>query len=184
MRAEARRTTTTRPDAELPPEQRAPWADFLVDLATLELAVQEVYDGDGLEEAAAPPADEIVALPPAELLAARFATAPSLRLFAFAAPVHDYLTAERRGEHPPLPAPRPTALAVARRDWRVRFHPLFPQQHALLAALAAGRTLREAAAAASLPPEEPIDPAVLRGWLRRWWKSASSRASSAPRNNA
>ncbi len=160
--------TSTRPDAELPAEERAPWADFLVDLATLELAFQEVYDGEGLEDQPPPPVDEVVALPPAELLAVRFAAAPSLRLFAFGSPVHEYLTAARRGEHPALPQPRPTALAVARRDWRVRFHALFPQQHALLSALASGQTLGEGVAAASLPPWDAIDPAVLRGWLRGW----------------
>lgn len=158
----------TRPDADLPSNERAPWADFLVDLATLELAFQEVYDGEGLEQQAPPPVDEVVALPPAELLVLRFAPAPSLRLFAFGSPVHEYLAAVRRGEHPPPPQPRPTPLVVARRDWRVRFHSLFPQQHALLATLAAGRTLGEAVAVASLPPWEAIDPAVLRGWLRQW----------------
>ncbi len=158
----------TRPDADLPPDERAPWADFLVDLATLELAFQEVYDGEGLEEQAPPPVDEVVALPPRPLLATRFVPAPSLRLFAFGSPVHEYLTAVRRSEHPSPPQPRPTALAIARRDWRVRFHSLFPQQHALLLALAAGRTLGEAVAAASLPPWDAIDPAVLRGWLRGW----------------
>lgn len=159
---------TTRPDAARPAAERAPWADFLVELATLELAFQEVYDGEGLEAAVPPPVDEVVALPPEALLATRFVPAPSLRLFAFGFATHAYVAAVRRGEEPPLPAPRPTPLAVARHQWRVRFHPLFEPQHALLVALDGSRTLGEAMAAAALPAWDPIDPAVLRAWLRVW----------------
>ena len=158
----------TRPDAARPAAARAPWADFLVELATLELVFQEVYDGDGLEGAVPPPVDEVVAPPPGALLATRFVPAPSLRLFALGFATHAYFAAVRRGEEPPLPAPRPTPLAVARHQWRVRFHPLFEQQHALLAALDGRRTLGEAMAAAALPTWDPVDPAVLRAWLRYW----------------
>lgn len=158
----------TRPDAGLPEEERAPWADFLVELAAVELAVQEVYDGEGLEETALPEADEIVALAPSELLARRFVASPSLRLLHFAFPVHDFVAAVHRGEGPALPPPRATPLAIVRRDWRVRLWPLFEQQHAVLAALAGGATLGEAAAAASRGPWDTIDPAVLRSWLRGW----------------
>src|SRR5262245_11063565 len=73
----------TRPDAARPATDRAPWADFLIELATLELAFQEVYDGDGLEAAVPPPVEEVIALPPGALLARRFVPAPSLRLFHF-----------------------------------------------------------------------------------------------------
>ena len=162
----------TRPDAARPAAERAPWADFLVELATLELVFQEVYDGEGVEAAVAPPVDELVALPPGALLAARFVPAPSLRLFELGFATHAYLAAVRRGEDPPLPAPRPTPLAVARHRWRVRFHPLFAQQHALLAALDGSRTLGEAMTAAALPAWDPIDPAVLRGWLRCWLEAS------------
>jgi Putative DNA-binding domain len=156
----------TRPDADWPAEARAPWADLLVELATLELACQEVYDGPGLEGGPAPAADEILALPRAALLAARFVPAPCLRLFCFDFPVHDYVAAVHYGEAPALPAPRVTPLAVSRRDYRVRFHPLFPDQHALLTALDGRPSLGEALA--MLDDAQPIDPAVLRCWLRLW----------------
>ena len=156
----------TRPDADWPAEARAPWADLLVELATLELACQEVYDGPGVEGTLAPAADEVLALPRAALLAARFVPAPCLRLHRFDFPVHDYVAAVHRGEAPALPAPRATPLAVSRRDYLVRFHPLFTDQHALLAVLDGRRTLGEALAALDVP--EPIDPAVLRSWLRAW----------------
>jgi len=162
----------TRPDAARPAADRAPWADFLIELATLEVAFQEVYDGDGLEAATPPSVDDVVALPPAALLAARFVPAPSLRLFTFDFPTHAYLAAVRRGEQPSLPPPRPTRLAVTRHQWRVRFHPLVERQHALLAALDGNRTLGEAIAAATCPAWDRVDPAVLRAWLRSWLEEA------------
>lgn len=156
----------TRPDADRAPEDREPWADFLIEVATLELALPEVYDGPGLEGVALPAVDDVVSLPSAELHAARFAPSPSLRLFAFRFPVAAYVTAVHRGESPPLPGPAPTPLAVCRRDFRVRLHPLYEGQPDLLAALDGTRTLGEALA--TLPAGEPIDPVVLRGWLRAW----------------
>ena len=158
----------TRPDAGLPDEERAPWADLLVELAAVELAVQQVYDGDGLEAASLPRVDEVVALAPSELLARHFVPSPSLRLLHLAFPVHAFIAAVHRGESPALPSAQPTPLAIVRRDWRVRLWPLFEQQHILLAALAGGTVLGEALAAATRGPWESIDPAVLRGWLRGW----------------
>jgi hypothetical protein len=162
----------TRPDAARPAAERAPWADFLIELATLEFVFQEVYDGEGLETAVRPAVDEVVALPPGALLATRFVPAPSLRLFELGFATHAYLTVVRRGEEPPLPAPHPTPLAVTRHQWRVRFHPLFKQQYALLAALDGSRTLGEAIAAAAFPAWDPVDPAVLRAWLRGWLEAS------------
>lgn len=66
------------------------WPDFLVDLARLERTFAEVYDGDG--EGA--------------VLRTRY-------------PVAGYLAAVRRGEDPPLPAPKPSVVAVDRPGWVV-----------------------------------------------------------------
>jgi hypothetical protein len=73
----------TRPEGER-------WPHFLIDLARLERAFGEVYDGDGSE----------------------------IRLRT-TYPVASYLDAVRRGEDPPLPAPSPAVVAVNRRDWVV-----------------------------------------------------------------
>ena len=73
----------TRPDDEH-------WPDFLIDLAHVERAFAEVYDGDGSE----------------------------IRLRT-TYPVASYLQAVRRGEDPPMPAPSPSVVAVNRRDWVV-----------------------------------------------------------------
>lgn len=75
----------TRPEGE-------GWPDFLIDLARLERAFQEVYDGDG---------GDVV-------LTTRY-------------PVADYLAAVRRGEDPSPPAPKTARVTVSRRDWVVTF---------------------------------------------------------------
>jgi len=67
------------------------WPDFMIELAQLEAAFHEMNDAP------------IVA-----------------RLFRFRYPVDVYLLAVRAGNPPSeFPAPRPTCVAVMRRDWRV-----------------------------------------------------------------
>ena len=66
------------------------WPDFLIDLARLERTFAEVYDGDG---------ERVV-------LRTRY-------------PVAGYVAAVRRGDDPPLPAAKPSVVAVDRRDWVV-----------------------------------------------------------------
>jgi len=66
------------------------WPDFLVDLARVERAFAEVYDGDGEQ-----------------------------RVVPTRYPVAAYVAAARRGEEPPMPERRPSRVAVGRRDWVV-----------------------------------------------------------------
>lgn len=73
----------TRPEGEQ-------WPDFLVDLARVERAFAEVYDGDGEEQ----------------VVRTRY-------------PVAAYVAAARRGEEPPMPERRSSRVAVGRRDWVV-----------------------------------------------------------------
>src|SRR5919108_5113491 len=96
----------TRPDD-------AEWADFVIDLARLERAFLEVYEGPGDEHA--PPPDV-----PAEPAAGAVAEpATGLRLLRSRYPVGDYLRAVRRGGQPPLPAPAASRIALGRRDYVV-----------------------------------------------------------------
>lgn len=140
----------TRPDTD------ETWPDFMVDLASFERAVAEVFDGEGAEgrpllaPGAAPGPD------------ARLRTVPCLRVLRARFPVDDFLRAARRGEDPPLPAPRETRVAVSRRDWVVTFTPLDAAGERALRAIAAGSTLGEAAHAAGLGDEELAT--AVRGW--------------------
>jgi hypothetical protein len=159
----------TRPDAHAPPEERESWADFMVDLATLELAVLQVFDGPGLEGEAAPSAEQVRALTDEQLLSARPVPAPCLRLFAFRSPVHQYWLAARRGEDPPVPAAAASFVALSRKSYRVMVHDLSSEQHALLRGLDGTRLLHQAldrvagerqGSGAGLP--------LARQWLSAW----------------
>jgi hypothetical protein len=100
----------------VPPEQR----DALglpAQIARVERAASEVAGEPGVEGRAP------VALPgPLELLsgAVRVETAPCLRLLDLDYDLLDFCAALERGEHPALPGPEPTSVAVTRAHWQVR----------------------------------------------------------------
>jgi hypothetical protein len=139
-----RHLAQTRPDAALPPDQREPWPDFLVDLATLERAYHEVYDGPGTEEMKTPDRASILELPDAALLALRPVLSPALRLLVFRYPVHEYRGAVLAGDSPPPPEPSTTGLAVVRRHFRVRFRLMTPEHVACAGACDGRRRVDEA----------------------------------------
>lgn len=154
----------TRPDADAAPDRRERWPDFIIDLASLELAFLKVYDGPGLE-ADPPDARALRAIDAGALLATRLAPAPCLRLFAFRYPVHEYWRAARRGDQPDLPPPRACFVAMTRRDYRVVLHEVAEAQHALLRALDGRRSVGQALdqGARERPPL-----AIVHDWLCEW----------------
>lgn len=117
------------------------WADFLIDLARLDWTFGEVFDGPGLEDH--PPFDPepLGQLMPDQWERARLVPARCLRLVAFRYPVNDYYTQLRSGQRPSIPEPVPTWLAVTRRDYVVRRHPLSHPQFELLGGIAQGLTV-------------------------------------------
>jgi len=155
----------TRPDAE---GERESWIDFVIELATLEHAFAKVYDGPGLEGRASLDAEELRARGDARLLEARPAHAPSLRLFAFSHPVHNYMLDARGGGEPSRPGPSETFVALTRRDYTVVIYELDAPQYSFLNALDGRRTVAEALDAAA--PFVGLDARlrVARGWLCEW----------------
>jgi hypothetical protein len=142
----------TRPDD-------AEWPDFIIDLARLERTFMEVYEGPGVE---GEPVPDLPAEPDA---AAVLEPACCLRLVRSRFPVGDFLRAVRRGEHPPLPAPAASRLAVSRRDYVVTLTPLDAPRYAALEALVGGAPVGEAAAAAGLDLAELWT--AVRGWAEQ-----------------
>ncbi len=120
------------------------WADFMIDLATLELAFNEVFDGPGIEGEHLLDQAAIMAIPHDRLPDSRLIPAPCLRLLAFRYPVHRYLAAVRRGEEALVPEPAETLLAITRRDFVVRHFELSAPSYAVLSAILNGQTLGEA----------------------------------------
>lgn len=96
------------------------WARFLIEVATLERIYSEVFDGPGEERTPSTFHEQLRQLSPDSWAELRLETAPSLRMFRFEFPVHEYLTAIRQNQNPEIPAPQTTWLIVNRRDFVVR----------------------------------------------------------------
>jgi hypothetical protein len=139
---------------------------FALELARLERAIQDVFDAP---ECTSLSAEAIAAVPPERWARARLVPIPAFALLAFEHPVNAWYQAFK--DEAPLPslAPAPSYLAVFRQEGRAWRMDLTRAQHALLAALAAGRALEPALLAlaeqghdlAAIAPE-------LQGWFRTW----------------
>jgi hypothetical protein len=136
---------------------------FIVDLARLEHAIDQVFDGPGPETESAAGGDP----------AAGVALVPGLVLLKFRFPASTYFTAWKAGQQPAWPAPGEQYLALLRRDYIVRRHELTPVQFQLLSSLSAGHTLEESLAAIA-PHEASIDASIdelaedVRRWFTHW----------------
>lgn len=185
------------------------WPDFLIDLATLELAIAEIFDGPGAEgEPLLAPADLLARRAGADFAKARLAPVPCLRLLRFRYPVNAFyssamaMRARRPVESPEVLDPRPAApeaasgaaaadlpipdpgeehVALSRTDYVVRRYPLTPFEFAVLAALVAGATVGEAIAGAAAASELPDDElaAQLDAAFRRWTAAGFFRAATS-----
>jgi hypothetical protein len=146
----------------------ADWADFIIDLATLELAFNEVFDGPGVEGEHLLDQSAITAVPPERLPDSRLIPAPCLRVLAFRFPVHQYLTAIRRDEEPIIPNPAETFLAITRKDFIVRHFELSAPSYAVLSAILNGRTLGEALCEGVSRSDAGDIEETLAGWFFDW----------------
>ena len=168
----------TRPDRD---SAGAPsWPDFLIDLATLELAIAGVFDGPGAEgEPLLAPAGLLGLRAGGGFAAARLVPVPCLRLLRFRYPVNAFYTVARQalaaGEPPgePLtgfPDPAAEHVALSRTDFVVRRYSLTPFEATVLAALAGGKAVGEAIAGAAAASELSDDElaAQLDTAFRRW----------------
>jgi len=146
------------------------WPDFLIDLATLELNFAAVFDGPGVEGQELLDVEKLQTLAPEQWLASRLIPVPCLRLLTLRFPVNKYYRAVRKKKEPAVPQPRPTYLALTRRQFIVR-HYQFPRlQYVLLNALLAGDTVADAiekTAAAAGPQLSRLE-GFLHKWFRNW----------------
>jgi hypothetical protein len=167
----------TRPDRE--EHRSAPsWPDFLIDLATLELTFNEVFDGPGMEGERSLDAERLRGLSAERLLEARLVGGPCLRLLALRYPVHHYFTAVRRHEESELPASAETYLAVTRRDYVVRHYELSQPAYQLLTALLTGESVGQAISQAATAAGPHLDqlPDQLWTWFHDWAAEGFFRA--------
>lgn len=172
----------TRPDADAPRGRRESWPDFVVDLATLERAFGETFDGPGLEGETVLRPRQVLGVPAARFQEMRLAPAPCLRVLAFSYPVAAYFHAARRGRKPELPAPAETFLALTRRNYTVRFFDLSAAQYEFLRALLNDSTVARASlqAAGAAGRDRAALEAEARAWLRDWAAAGFFRQLLSP----
>ncbi len=177
---------------ETRPARDSAWAGFVVDLARLESAIEQVFHAPGPEpdpwpdqntsatDAAATP---LAAQSPAEWTAvARLTPSPGLTLLAFAWPVSSYYTGWKRNEQPPWPDPQPQYLALLRRDYVVRRHELSQGMYEILSGLVQGMTVGQAIAQASLSDlGAELTPQELRDWFFQWTRDRFFASVAAQR---
>jgi hypothetical protein len=153
-----------------PANEDSGWAAFLIDLAVLERVYNEVFDGKGVEGRELLTAERLLAIPPDRWPDARLVLADGFRLVELRSPVHEYISAIRRKEDPVPPNPAETLLAVHRRDYVVRRHPLTRPQYELLRALVAGESVGAAIGRAAEFSGPNLDgfAAELQEWFQGW----------------
>ncbi|CAN5858287.1 hypothetical protein BH23PLA1_BH23PLA1_03260 [soil metagenome] len=154
-------------DQTRPPDED--WAAMLVDLARLEWAIGEVFDGPGIEGQRTLTVADLLAVPVDRWQEARLLPVPCLRTLLLRFPVWPYYTALRSRQDVTPPGPEDSFLALTRRDYVVRVIELSSLEHAMLSALIAGRPVGEAIGLVAEIAEADSMPGELEGSLRRWF---------------
>lgn len=137
----------------------AEWGRLIVEVARIERALAEVYDGPGVEGERILRPDALPRGPRPSWSRVRLQPAPCLRLMRSRFPVGPYLRAVRRGERPALPRAgqgQESFLALCRVNWIVTITDLSAPEYAALRELASGRALGE------------LDEPRVWGWLGGW----------------
>jgi len=163
----------TRPEGE-----EETWPEFLIDLATLEWAFSEVFDGPGVEGEPLFDAAQLQAIPSEKWTEARLIPVPCLRLLTLRFPAHRYFSAVRRKEEVDPPELAETFLAITRREYVVRHYPLERTAFALLQQILAGRRIGQAISAVAESAEMDLELLALRlqEWFRNWTAEGFFRA--------
>lgn len=156
----------SRPAEDASDEQGVNLGDFLIDLVTLEQTYNEVFDGPGVEGRTLLTAEQIASIPPERWLDARLEPVVCLRLLQLRYPVHRHITAVRKKQNPPYPAPRATYLAVTRRKYVIRRIQITREQYSFLQTLVASETIGEAIARTAT---DNTATSRLAAKLRKWF---------------
>ena len=136
--------TATRPNPDQHADQTSPWPDLVVDLARLERAVFEVYDGPGVEGQSLPTGEDLHMMPDSLKHSAQLTPVVCLRVMAFRFPVRQYSRDVQRLGDADLPLPKESYVVMTRRDFVVHVDKLSREQHLLLHELSAGMSVGDA----------------------------------------
>lgn len=144
----------TRPDRDLPEEEREDWIDFMIDLARYEHALFQLFDAPGHEGRPWPTVD-------ADDRA--LVLQPCLVLAHYRYPVAWYYHEVRAGRSPDFPAQQPSQVAILRRDHRTATYPVTPLHYRFLQTLRDHGDIAHALADIAAVTGRPYD-AVARSW--------------------
>jgi hypothetical protein len=162
----------SRPDRDLPEDEREDWIDFMVDLARYERELFRLFDAPGHEGQAWPGTgtdDRALVLQ------------PCLALAQYRFPVAGYYHEVRAGRSPEFPVKSPSHVVILRRDYQTATYPVSPLHHRFLHALQQHHTVAHALADIALWSRRPLD-AVVHSWtteVRNAWIDAGFFALSA-----
>jgi hypothetical protein len=167
----------TQPPQE--PGATPSWPEFLIDLARLERAYAEVFDGPGSEGQPTLQLGDLAAIPPDRWGEVVLDVGSGLRLESFQFPVHRYCSAVRKETEAGFPEPQPTHLAIYRHDFVVRRLEVTPLQFALLDAIVRGLPLGAAVVNALelAATTDESDLQHLQEWFAEWTSLAFFRAA-------
>jgi hypothetical protein len=152
----------TRPDRDLPEEQREDWIDFMFDLAQYEHALFRLFDAPGHEGHAWPDTDTDDSA---------LILQPCLALAEYRYPVAWYYHEVRAGRSPEFPTNSASHLVVLRRDHRTATYPVSALHFRFLRAVQEHRSIERALDDIAAFAQRPRD-AVAASWtndVRRAW---------------
>lgn len=149
------------------------WPDLLIDLARLEWAIYEVFDGPGMEGKPLLGFDQLTGIPPERWAEVRLQPVPCLQVLATRFPVNDYYTALRKAEGDQgvaVPAACESFVALTRRNFVVRRYSVSRTEFELLKAVQEGKTVGEAVEHAAAFADDDMEhfAANLQMWFRNW----------------
>jgi hypothetical protein len=144
-----------------------PDREFVADVATVERAMEDVFDAQNVEPIEF---EELTAIPTECWSEVRLQIIPAFRLLKLQHPVNSYITAVREDRHMDIPAAARSFVAVYRNNFRVWRVDLDEQRFELLCALHRGQSLGSALdLCASLPAADPARVMNDVGdWFREW----------------
>jgi len=149
------------------------WPDFLIDLARLEWAIYEVFDGAGVEGLSLLSAEQLLSISSRRWAQVQLQPVPCLQLLTTRFPVNDYYTALRKAkidEAVAIPTSCESFVALTRRNYIVRRYNLSRTEFKLLYAIKEGQTIGKAIERAALIANADLDQlaADLKLWFRNW----------------
>ncbi len=172
----------TRPAQDTDGGSSGDWADFLIDLATLERTYSEVFDSPGPERQGTLRPDEVTAFSADQWPDARLVPVDCLRLIQLRFPVHEFAAAVRHGQEPTIPLPAETYLVVSRRNYVVHPRAVSKLEFEALKRLYDGRSVGEVISLAAESCDLDFEQLLIqiRGWFQRWSADGLFIAMGAP----